>query len=345
MKILEIYRRYKKQQAYYNRDARFIKLHNLSKITNQELTEIRQVWPMLHIRRCDLIYSMMYKQLYGFDPYFLNDFQYYQILKKTNPHDQVVSLEHKAMADIYFHELPLPKVYLRRIAGSFYDDKMNILTFEKAIELLSTYNQFVIKPAISTGCGKGVKLVRIMPNIEKKKYIVNIVMNYGNDFVVQEVLRQLPEMARLNPTSVNSCRITSILINGKFGYSTVLKIGKKGSEIDNWNSSYLIGVNADGTLQNFGFDHDLNKITKTDSGFIFGGMKIPHYENMIQLVKNFHPKYFPTCGIVGWDIFIDDNENVRIIEVNLQYPGCVGEQLCSGTFFKDFRNDICALMR
>lgn len=344
MRLLQILKEHRLRKQYYHRDLRFVNLHSLEKLTKKEIEEIRSTWPMLDIKRCDLIYSMMYKKVYGFDPYFLNDFQFQAILKKTNPYRQVISLVHKAMIDVYFDDLPLPKVYLKCIANVFYDDKMNILSFDEGIERLKSYSHFVIKPTISTGCGKGVKLINVDSINEKETYLKELLRSYGRDFVVQELLHQHPETEKLNPTSVNSCRITSIYLNGRFGCSTILKVGKLGSEVDNWHSSYLIGVNEDGTLHDFGFDNNLNKVTKTDNGLVFGGMHVPHYDDMIRFVKKYHPMYFPNCGVVGWDICIDENGHVRVIEVNLAFPGILGEQLCSGTFFKDFRDDICALM-
>ena len=345
MKLLQMLRKRRLRKKYYNRDIHLVALHNLEWFSKREMAEIRNVWPMLDIKRCDLIYSMMYKKEYGFDPYFLNDFQYQEILKKTNPYNQVISLTHKAMIDIYFKELQLPKVYLKCIANVFFDDKMNALSFNEGIERLIGLNHFVIKPTVSTRCGKGVKPIRLDDHNDKKVYLTELLHSYGRDFVVQEILHQQPEMVKLNPTSVNSCRITSIYLNRKFNCSTVLKVGKLGSEVDNWHSSYLIGVNQDGSLRDYGFDCNLNKVTRTDNGFAFGGMHIPHYDDMIQFVKRYHPIYFPNCGIVGWDICVDENGGVRVIEVNLDFPGILGEQLCSGTFFKDFRDDICTLMR
>lgn len=344
MRLLELRRQHLFRKSIYKRDFRFMKIHELKWLSKEELTEIRRVWPCFDIQKEDLIYSMMYKKVYGFNPYFINDYQLSTILKKTNPYNQVVSLAHKAMIDVYFEELPLPKVYLKRIANVFFDDKMKIMSFDQAIQTLQDRQQFVIKPTISTGCGKGVRIVRLDSNKNNKETIANLISSYGRDFVAQEILVQNSDISILNPTSVNSCRVTSIFLNGRFGCSTILKVGKQGAEVDNWNSGYLIGVNEDGTLRSFGFDNNLNKVDVTDNGLSFSGIKIPHYEDMIEFVKEYHPRYFPNCGIVGWDILIDSNDNVRVIEINLDYPGVVGEQLCSGTFFKDFRNEICELV-
>ena len=83
----------------------------------------------------------------------------------------------------------------------------------------------------------------------------------------------------------------------------------------------------------------------TDLGKAFSGIQLPYFSKMVAFTKEKHLKYFPHCGIIGWDIVIDSQDNVRIIEVNLDSPGVVGEQIASGTFFKDFRDEIISLMR
>jgi hypothetical protein len=121
----------------------------------------------------------------------------------------------------------------------------------------------------------------------------------------------------------------------------MIKIGKKGSNVDNWHSSYLCGVTPNGQLLDKAYDNHLNSVTQTDNGIIFGGIELPGFHDMLSLVEKFHKKYFPNCGVIGWDILIDTNNHPRIIEANLTTPGLIGEQLASGDFFKEFRDIIC----
>lgn len=48
-------------------------------------------------------------------------------------------------------------------------------------------------------------------------------------------------------------------------------------------------------------------------------------------------------GVLGWDVVVDKDNEVRIIEVNVDYPGIAGEQFASGTFFADRRDDIVSM--
>ena len=120
----------------------------------------------------------------------------------------------------------------------------------------------------------------------------------------------------------------------------MLKIGKKGSNVDNWNSSYLVGINKDGVLNNVGWDDKIHSVNKTDNGIQFGGSKYPYFDRVVSSVEHFHKKYFPQCGVVGWDVFIDENNNPVVIEANLVIPGITAEQLCSGPFFKDVHDEV-----
>jgi hypothetical protein len=44
---------------------------------------------------------------------------------------------------------------------------------------------------------------------------------------------------------------------------------------------------------------------------------------------------------VGWDVVIDNNNIPKVIEANLSIPGIPAEQLCSGAFFEDVRDELC----
>ena len=330
--------------VYFFRDRAFIKMYNLPKLSKNEMSIVKQTWPCLSLKRFDLIYLRMYKKEYGFDPYFICDYQMQQILKKTNLTIRVFALENKGMLDIYFDKLPLPEVFVRCISNVFYNKLMKVISIDEAIDILKQQEEFIIKPSIETSQGKGVK--KIMVNKDSDKYLLELLSSYKSEsgnFIVQEVLYQNAEIEKLNPSSLNTCRVTTIYINGKFDYSSILKVGKKGAIKDNWNCSYLIGMDKDGTLHGNGYDNKLNKIQTTDNGIKFEGMKVPHFVEMVEFAKEYHIKYFPNCGVVGWDIFIDRKDKVRIIEINLTNVGVVGEQLCSGTFFKEFRNEICSL--
>ena len=243
------------------------------------------------------------------------------------------------MFNIYFPDIPFPNAYICRISNVYYDSKMNVLSEEQAVNILLQHDSYVIKPAFGTRQGTGVQKIYLNSE-EKTKTILKSFENQDSDFIAQEVLEQHKDVAALNPTCLNCCRVTSVYIDGKFSQSTVLKIGKKDSHVDNWYNSYLCGVDKNGIALGIGYDHDLQTVTQTDNGIGIKGFKLPCYDKMISLIEKLHKTYFPNCGIIGWDVFVDKKNNVRVIEMNLTVPGLLGEQLASGDFFKEFRDSI-----
>ena len=223
---------------------------------------------------------------------------------------------------------------------------MNCITKERAVSILKEKEQYIIKPALDTMQGNGVKKV-VLEDVGKdaEKMVLESFGDQHGDFVAQEVIRQHPSISSLNPTSVNCCRVTTIYIDGKFNCSTVLKVGKQGSYRDNWFTSYIVGVNYEGITNEIAYDNAINRIYNFDNGLSVGGIKLPRYDEMVDLVSHLHKRMFPNCGMIGWDVMIDIDNQIRFIEVNVTCPGFLAEQLCCGPFFEPFADLINYRMR
>ena len=320
----------------FNRlDKPFLK-EGLPNLSSEEKKQIKKAWPGLDISELDYIWPRIFKEKVGFSPYFLGDLWVEDIEHIVNPQNQLVSLENKALCDVYFPELNFPEPYVRCLNGICYDRDMNHISVEEATNLLCEKGQYIIKPSVGTMQGKGVRKVSANKGIDIK----TIFRVGGGNFIAQEVLKQLPLIEQLNPTSLNCFRITSIYINGRFDYTTILKVGKKGAERDNWNSSILMGIDKNGCANKVGYDYQLNQFDRTDSGFVLSDIVVPEFDKLTVFVEKYHKKYFPNCGIIGWDITIDEKGAIRVIETNLTAPGLQAEQLCSGDFLKPFCKDI-----
>lgn len=339
--------------GWVNRKAEKIKWHKvdvnqtknlcLPDLTAEEYKLLQKTWPCFKFSKKDVLWARVYKKEFGFDPYYIS-VGYHSILikKQLNPYKQICSLENKALVDVYFPEIPFPQAYIRCINNILYDKDMNVISFEEAVRILEEKKRFVIKPALYTMQGHGVKKVDLqqVDTSSIHDWLRELFQNATGNFIIQEVAKQHPDIARLNPTSLNSCRITSIFLGGKYTYGAMLKIGKMGSNVDNWNSSYLVGISKDGFLNNIGWDNKIHSVYKTDNGIQFGGIRYPCFDSVVSSVEFFHKKYFPQCGVIGWDIFIDNNNKPIVIEANLVIPGITAEQLCSGPFFKDVRDEV-----
>lgn len=311
-------------------------------ISKEEIDEIKQVWPCFHVDKFNTFsFNRLTKRENGFSPYYINTVQIHALLDVVNRYDMVVSLTNKALCDVFLPLIPFPKVYVRSIRGVFYDSNMDRMTYSDVVDKLLSYDMFICKPSIGSSGGAGVKKI----TTRRKKDIEEVIQNAGKEWIAQEVLRQEHSMASMNPSSINSCRITSLYMQGHFGYSAIVKIGKKDSSIDNWFTSYLVGLSLEGKMNEFGYDKQLNKVNCTDNGFLLKNCSVPFFDRMVEVVEKCHKRYFPMCGIVGWDIMVDEDGNPRVIETNLSHPGVIGEQLGSGPFFESFHDTICDIVK
>lgn len=341
-KIVNFLNRNAEENYWHSDDVDKTKHLDLPELTSEEFALLQETWPCFKFEKKDVLLARLYKMKNGFDPYYIS-VGYHSIIinKQLNPRNQICSFENKALADIYLPEIPFPQTYIRCINNILYDKEMNMISFENAVQFLKKKERFVIKPALNTVQGRGVKKIDLqqVDNISKE-WFKELFSKATKNFIIQEIALQHPDVARLNPTSLNCCRITSIYVGGKYTNAVMLKIGKKGAVVDNWNSSYVVGISKDGLLNNIGWDNSFNQVTKTDNGIQFGGIKYPCYDSLVSSVEHYHKKYFPQCAVIGWDAFIDDNNRPIVIEANLSIPGITAAQLCSGPFFKDVHDEI-----
>lgn len=73
----------------------------------------------------------------------------------------------------------------------------------------------------------------------------------GDNFIIQERVKQHAEIAKLNPSSLNTFRIVTYRERDNvYILNVTLKIGHKGEVVDNGHAGgYFVGTNEDGTLK------------------------------------------------------------------------------------------------
>lgn len=231
-----------------------------------------------------------------------------------------------------------PTVYTRRINGEYYNGNMNQISEHEALEECIGHI-VIVKDSKDSSGGKGVKKMSI--NKDNLKGLESEFHSRTQDFVVQECLEQAEEMAKFNPSSINTFRITTLYLNGKYSLLNInLRMGKQNSTVDNWGvGGIIVGVNPDGLLKPFGYDIQLNKYYSSN-GIKFEGTIIKEMPYILKEVEKAHKNYFSLCKLIGWDICIDSNCNPVMIEVNSSQPGIIGEQLCNGPIFGDRTQEV-----
>jgi hypothetical protein len=176
----------------------------------------------------------------------------------------------------------------------------------------------------------------IESNPEQLKLIYENIVR--SEFLFQETVKQHSILNNLNPSSVNTIRIDTLLgsdgrVNVLSGY---IRMSLNDHFVDNIGSGgCMVGVDMEsGRLRKFAmsdFNHNPTKlytchpITKT----VFEGFQLPMIQEAKGLVER-AAALMPGLRIVGWDVAIAENGPV-IIEGNSDY-GIRGNDLAYGGY-------------
>lgn len=140
--------------------------------------------------------------------------------------------------------------------------------------------------------------------------------------VLEHVLAQHPDMARLHPSSVNTMRILTDLVDGQVHIAYIsVKMGRGDGVCDNsGQGGVLCRVDPDtGKIISPATDDYFNVYDKhPDTGIPFVGYQLPMVPQAIDLAKQ-AAREIPQVGHVGWDIAITP-DGPAIIEGN-DFPG------------------------
>lgn len=247
--------------------------------------------------------------------------------------------------EMLFPDVPQPKVIVRNQNGYLsYGRSKNykLITKEEAVEELSGYDNFIIKPTNDSGGGKGVRKIRIENGLTKQgESLSEVLDSYGQDYVAQEIVEQYEPLNKLNANSLNTMRIITYRnVKGDFVFlGAFFRIGAKGQEVDNMGlGGGACKVDVKGKVYDrlFYTKSFLNRSIKDVYGI--SDLLIPNFDAVIQFCFGLHSKlnYFDLCG---WDIAIGKDGKPVFIELN-QYPDCESFQMVNGPFFGDYTDEV-----
>lgn len=310
-------------------------------LTSGEVGSVKRLWGS----NCPLNYYRLVKLTRGtVDPHFITDAIWFQkLLPRLNNFMESVVLEDKSIYGFYFDRFERPYEILRKIRGVFFTNDNKVISRAQAVSLLVSYqDRFIVKKTIDTEQGRGIRVEEV-----KAKNDVDALFDlYGDNFVCQELIKQSPETARLNQSSLNCICVTSLFLNGRFSVlSLSLKVGGKDNVVDNVGAGgYLVGIQHDGNLCDIGFSSSGRLIQQTYDGVLLKDCKISSVDRVIAFARQLHER-MPYLPVIGWDIAIRENGQPVMIELNASHPGVLYEQLATGPLFGDRFDEVMEFVR
>ena len=247
----------------------------------------------------------------------------------------------KGFYDTLFHDINRPRTIVKNVNGYYFDDQ-HPLTEAEAIDRCSNLKEAIIKPTLGGTWGKGVKLIQSSNGIiiETNRSVKDLFASYKQSFIIQERLEQHPNLAKLNPTSLNTIRVMSYRRGDEIVILyAVIRIGRNGQVVDNETAG---GIKADidlktGRIKGSAMGSPKEALMPfTDVGTPTDGYQIPCFDRVLEVVKEMH-YCLPYFNLIGWDMSVDKNGNPTLIEWN---RAAELSQAAHGPAFGDLTEEI-----
>lgn len=169
----------------------------------------------------------------------------------------------------------------------------------------------IAKP-IEGALGNGVfKITRCCPNLESlyEKCV-------SNNLLIEECISNESSIAQFHPSSLNTIRVTSVTGGGVLG--AFIRFGRHGSVVDNAHAGGIFAQidTMTGLIVSNGINTDGDEYEEhPDSHVKIKGFKVPQWNEILEICRSAH-KMVPEMPVIGWDICINVNNEIEIIEGN-----------------------------
>ena len=310
-------------------------------LTSSQKRDIRSFWKKNLGVDIPLSWHRLYYGQTGIeDPAFVPPAVYeYDIRPCLNPPNFAIVLQNKVYLERLIPDAPTVRSVIRNTNCRFLDEGFNIITREEARKTVEKYEALVVKPALFSNKGAGVKLLTAPIDLDEvdREYVCN--------YVLQPPLTQHGVLSGLNPSSVNTLRVVSILTKGlPHVASAYLKVGSPGEFADNFGENrFFIGVDEKGIMSDHAVDQHLNKVYSLPSGYDFAGKEIPGYDKICSVAAKAHEN-MSFFGLIAFDICVDEGGEAVIVEANIKQPGIKG-QFAAGPYFGKYTEQLLKYVR
>ncbi|MFT3830878.1 MAG: sugar-transfer associated ATP-grasp domain-containing protein [Opitutaceae bacterium] len=165
------------------------------------------------------------------------------------------------------------------------------------------HDEFIAKPR-NAACGQGVRRLLVASAAERPQQLRELLLRHGGEVVIEECIRQAPEMAVFHPSSVNTVRITTLLLGeAPVLYHPFLRTGVGGAVVDNGGAGGILAAidPASGILCTDGRDEDgVYYPRHPDTGIAYRGFQIPRWAEVAELAGRLC-RIVPGERYTGWD--------------------------------------------
>jgi hypothetical protein len=238
----------------------------------------------------------------------------------------------KSLAGALFDSPSFPDLGFR-INGALFDRAYQPLSFEDARARFFDGNQRLLFKPDGTGRGKGIHV------FDAKSFDRNAIDRLGSG-VFQRYVSQHPLLERFSESAVGTVRLTTAVGNDRQISVRAAYLSLGTGEDTHVQVSSLVAVPLDmakGTLRETGITASwIECSAHPTSGETFAGKQVPAFDKCLETVIAHHRR-IPFVGCVGWDVTVDRDEQVQILEWNGFHNAINLAEASQGPCFQDLR--------
>ncbi|MCD2137383.1 sugar-transfer associated ATP-grasp domain-containing protein [Salinicoccus halitifaciens] len=274
----------------------------------------------------------------------------YEVLPVFNDYNLTEFYGDKNIYDLVIKPPNSAVSVLRAINGKYFNPGYDQIDIEEASGLLrDAGTNMIIKPSRSNN-GTGISRLSFQDDKifigDEEIRIDALLKKFGGNFIVQEMLKQHPNMAAPHPGSVNTIRMVTFRWKNEIRYLLAFaRFGSDGDIRDNANveSSPRVGVKDNGEFFEYGIGQSGEKFTEhPTTGFKIADLQpIPNYEEFKQFVKDTH-KNFLHLDFVSWDIAVGVDWKPVFIEANFAGSTSFYQLVSQRSIFGDMTEEVMA---
>ncbi|TVP51906.1 MAG: hypothetical protein EA349_16725 [Halomonadaceae bacterium] len=225
---------------------------------------------------------------------------------------------------------PLFPDKLSYVNGMFFDTHYNVIPEDRVKETLFQNTDKVIFKMDKSSKGKGIHI------FTEDDFTTTAIKKSGNG-LIQSYIYQHDVFNHFTPNAVATLRITTFMENNADisirGCFLRLGIGK-----DTHVQTRSIEIPIDpetGSFHKHGITHEWKETPiHPVSQSAFAGHTIPCFEQCIEAVKQLHKKA-PFVRCIGWDLTVDQKDQVKVMEWNAGHNGIKFSEATQGPGFAD----------
>ncbi len=190
------------------------------------------------------------------------------------------------------------------------------------LSFLTKHRELVVK-RVEFSRGRDVQLIKYEDSVPEDifRQLMDDIDDKG--YIVEEKIKQHQDMLCLNPSSVNTVRIPTLLTeNGVEIFNPVIRIGRAGSFVDNAAQGGILAAvdKVSGIVYTKGrTENNQSFVIHPDSGIVIPGFKVPEWDSLVEIVKE-AALVVRTTKYVGWDMAYSDRGWVIVEGNNFGQP-------------------------